>query len=26
VERALEDARGSISWRVTAPFRLLARR
>ena len=26
VERALEEARGSISWRVTAPLRLLARR
>jgi hypothetical protein len=26
VERALEEARGSISWRLTAPFRLLARR
>jgi hypothetical protein len=25
VERALTDARGSISWRLTAPFRLLAR-
>jgi hypothetical protein len=25
-ERALEEARGSISWRVTAPLRLLARR
>ena len=25
VERALREARGSISWRLTAPFRLLAR-
>jgi hypothetical protein len=26
VERALDEARGSISWRLTAPLRLLARR
>jgi hypothetical protein len=26
VERALDEARGSFSWRITAPLRLLARR